>query len=110
MMFDIIRGDISGTGCKHVGFAVNTQGYNDEGFTGMVASCLDQLDIPDKEPIALVLMGSGPQSDKRKVLMHTQSRAALLTTGNPLSSTPSDYKVFDSMAQAFRLSHFFIDK
>ncbi len=109
MIIDTVRGDIFGTDCKHVGFAVNTQGYNDAGFAGMVASrhwpgldntgekqlgeilshmtagktfhalvchsldkggwdktaevvtkCLDQLKIPEEEPIALVLMGSGP--------------------------------------------------
>jgi hypothetical protein len=111
MIKEQIRGDIFQSPCKHIAFAVNTEGRNNRGFAGKVSDiypelletggnrlgeiitlgrqdqekifhaivchslaadpgwsraseiiedCLNWLDIPDNEPIAVVLMGGGP--------------------------------------------------
>ncbi len=115
MIIDQVRGDIFTAPQKHIAFAVNTTGCNDEGFAGQVASrfwpeiahtggndlgevltqrvdgitfhalvchttdwegawsksprlvreCLDNLDVPGDEEIAVVLMGSGPIGQKQ---------------------------------------------
>jgi hypothetical protein len=105
-----VSGDIFKASCRHIVFAVNVEGRNDEGFAGQVSDiypelahtggnrmgeiitlgrkdqekifhaivchslsaypgwsrapeiiedCLNWLDIPDDEPIAVVLMGGG---------------------------------------------------
>lgn len=110
MIVDTVRGDVFKTPYNHIAFAVNTEGYNDAGFAGVVSSrywpelantgprklgdvirnywerkdvtfhalvchslaadgwkntsqtvtkCLDLLDVPDNETIAIVLMGAG---------------------------------------------------
>ncbi len=107
MIVDTVRGDILRTLNEHIAFAVNTEGFNDAGFAGSVASkhwpglantralgdvmsrrasgrifhalvchslddagwkrtpetvttCLDALDVPKDETVAVVLMGAGP--------------------------------------------------
>lgn len=107
MIVKKVRGNIFEAPQKHIAFAVNTQGYNDSGFAGQVASfwtdlantggnqlgeilthqhegktyyalvchaleeggwdntpsvvkkCLNSINIPQDEEIAIVLMGSG---------------------------------------------------
>lgn len=109
MIINRISGDIFKAPQNHIAFAVNTQGFNDDGFAGQVSKrvwpelaetggnqlgevltltkdgktyhalvchsfdgsgwketpkvvreCLDKIDVPDHEEIAVVLMGSGP--------------------------------------------------
>lgn len=38
MIIDMVRGDIFKSSHKHIAFAVNTEGFNDAGFAGQVAS------------------------------------------------------------------------
>ncbi len=108
MIVSIINGDIFQSPNSHIAFAVNTNGYNDDGFAGFVSrnhwrelactgekklgevltkktdtvtfhalvchsltenvwnkaaetitKCLDSIDVPDTETIAIVLIGSG---------------------------------------------------
>lgn len=110
-----VKGDIFNSPCRHIVFAVNTEGRNERGFAGQVSQiypelagtggnrlggiitlgrqdqekifhaivchslasnpgwnkapgiiedCLNWLDIPDDEPIAVVLMGGGPIGQK----------------------------------------------
>ena len=138
MIVNRVHGDIFTAPQKHIAFAANTTGYNDEGFVGQVSSrfwpelactggnnlgevltkegggkifhalvchttnrhgawnesprvvceCLDKIDIPDDEEIAVVLMGSGPigmtqgadvsailagmQNSKKKLIVYTR--------------------------------------
>jgi len=109
MIVNRVRGDIFKAPQKHIAFAVNTQGVNNDGFAGQVSErvwpelaltggnqlgevltltkgaktyhalvchslrvggwkktpevvreCLDMIDVPDHEEVAVVLMGSGP--------------------------------------------------
>ncbi|MDD4439711.1 MAG: hypothetical protein PHS04_17015 [Tissierellia bacterium] len=119
-----VSGDILESPHKHIVFAVNTEGYNDSGFAGMVAryypelantggnelgdvitlsgkyknkvfhaivchslapnpgwskapetviQCLNQLEIPNEEPIATVKIGGGPIG----VMMGADAKAIL---------------------------------
>lgn len=38
MVIDKVKGDIFASACRHIAFAVNTEGSNDAGFAGHVAS------------------------------------------------------------------------
>ncbi len=43
MIKDVITGNIFKTNCKHIAFAINTDGYNDAGFSGQVGNYTEKF-------------------------------------------------------------------